>query len=253
MITRDEALACARSWAVRLWPEHTPEVGLHEFARGWVAWPLEAAPRDPAQASSSTGEPQVVIDRETGDLVRWPSSPAPVVAEKYTAMKAAGGRFPPDVRQALDDAGWFPGRDIPAAVGQWEEDFAGQLAGMTLYPAARAAMREFGGLSIAQFAAPDGGDHSHIFPTGGGVDVDRAEGFMEEYQHAVFPLGNYQDGPAELVMDEQGRVFLLHWANDWYLGANIDAALISLVRRGRWPEAADRTWEDGQPPHYRNE
>jgi hypothetical protein len=245
MISRDEALARARGWAVRLWPEHTPEVCLHEFALGWVAWPTPAAPRDPARAPSSIGEPQVVIDRETGDLVRWPSTPASVIAEKYTAMKAADDRFPPDVRQALDDAGWFPGRDISAAVDQWEKDFAGQLAGMTFYPAVRAAMCEFGALSIAQFAAPDGGDHSHVFPTGG-VGVDRAEGFMDKYQHTVFPLGDYQDGPAELVMDQQGQVFILHWANDWYLGANIDAALISLVCRGRWPEAADRTWEDGQ-------
>jgi hypothetical protein len=251
MITRDQALEMARSWTAGLWPDNPTEVGLHEFDHGWVAWPIRPQAQDSTQAQPVAGDPRVVIDRETGDLARWPSIPSRAIAEKYTAFKALGDRFPPDVRMMLDQAGWSPGRDISAAVAQWEVQFAGRLAGMTFYPAARAAMREFGALRIPQAAAPEIGYHSYIFPTAGGVATDRTEGFLEEYEHPVFPLGNYQDGPAELVMDEQGRVFLLHWANDWYLGATIDAALISLVRRGRWPEASDRTWENDQPPHAR--
>jgi SUKH-3 immunity protein of toxin-antitoxin system len=255
MITRDEALARARSWTADLWPENTPEPGMHEFPLGWVVWPMPTTPPDPTQAPSSTGGPQIVIDRETGDLSRWPSIPASAIAEKYTALKAAGDRFPPDVRQALDDAGWFPGRDISAAVDQWEMKFADRVAGMTFFPAARAAMREFGALSIPQAGPTDGGYRTHIFPTHGGVGIDRAEGFMADYEHAVFPLGNNQDGPTELVMDEQGRVFFLHWAQDFYLGENIDAALISLIRWGDWPDVSSSIWEDdndgGQPPSAR--
>ena len=114
MITRSEALARARRWTAELSPQDTPEVGLHEFALGWVAWPIRAAPQNPSPVG-----PQVVIDRETGDLARWPSLPAPVIAEKYVALKAAGDRFPPDVRMMLEEAGWFPGRDISAEVDQW--------------------------------------------------------------------------------------------------------------------------------------
>ena len=244
MITRDEALARARTWTADLWPDNPPEPGLHEFDLGWVVWPMPATPADPTHPPASTGGPQVVIDRETGDLSRWPSIPAAAIAEKYTALKAAGDRFPPDVRQALDDAGWFPGRDISAAVDQWESKFADRVAGMTFFPAARAAMREFGALSIPQAGTTDGGYRSHIFPTPGGVGIDGAEGFIEEYEHPVFPLGNNQDGPAELVMDEKGRVFFLHWAKNLYLGATIDAALISLIRWNDWPDVVSSIWEN---------
>jgi hypothetical protein len=236
VITHEEALVRARSWTADLWPDSPPEPGLHEFDLGWVVWPLPSTPQDPTRAPSSTGGPQVVIDRETGDLSYWPSIPASAIAEKYTALKAAGDRFPPDVRMALEDAGWFPGRDISAAVDQWEWTFADRVAGMTFFPAARAAMCEFGSLSIAQAGPGDGGYRSHIFPTPGGVGIDRAEGFMVDHGHPVFPLGNNQDGPAELVMDEQGRVFFLHWAGDFYLGEAIDAALVSLIRGGDWPQ-----------------
>jgi hypothetical protein len=33
-------------------------------------------------------------------------------------------------------------------------------------------------------------------------------------------------------MDAHGRVFMLRWANDWYLGATIDTA---LIRHDRFP------------------
>jgi hypothetical protein len=255
MVTREEALELARSWATGLWTKDLREVGLHEFALGWVAWPILHAPRDPKQAPPPSGWPTLVIDRETGDMTRWPSIPVSVIAEKYTALKAAGDRFPPDVRMALEDAGWFPGRDIAAAVDQWKVDFADQVAGMMFYPAARAAMREFGGLDIPQAAAPEGGYHSYIFPTGGDVSTDRLEGFLENYEHPVFPLGNHQDDSTELAIDERGRVFFLHWADSFYLGANIDAALVSLIRSGDWPDVFSRTWEndsgEGQPPSVR--
>lgn len=148
-------------------------------------------------------------------------------------------RFPADVHRVLHGAGWFPGRDISAAVEQWETQHAEVLAGLPFFPVVRAALREFGGLVLPQ----EGGFTSYLHPTGGGVGVEAAEGFAEEYGNAVFPLGNNQDGPAEIVMDEQGRVFFLHWAEDFFLGAGIDAALVALIRgNDDWPEASDRTW-----------
>jgi hypothetical protein len=255
MITREEAVELARSWSAGRWSRHEREVGsVHEFELGWVVRLLPAIPKVPAAEVLPNG-PQLVIDRETGDLARWPSMPAEAIAEKYVALKALGDRFPPDVRMALEHAGWFPGRDISAAVDQWEVDFAEQVAGMTFFPAARTAMSEFGRLSIPQAVAPDDSYHSHIFPTRGGIATDRWEGFLEEYEHLVFPLGNNADGPAELVIDEQGRVFFLHWAQDFYLGATIDEALVSLIRWNDWPDVYSSIWENdngkGQPPSAR--
>lgn len=246
MITRDEALARARTWAAEGHPGGTGEIGLHEFDLGWVAWAMRPAPADPTQPPPETGGQQIVIDRETGDISRWPSLPAEVIAKQYATSRAAEGRFPPDVRSVLEKAGWFPGRDVSAAVGQWEIRFAETLAQLPFFPVVRAALCEFGGLVLPQYGPSGslgGGFTSYLHPTGGGVGVEAAEGFAEEYGNAVFPLGNNQDGPAEIVMDEQGRVFFLHWAEDFFLGAGVDAALVALIRgNDDWPEASDRTW-----------
>jgi len=48
----------------------------------------------------------------------------------------------------------------------------------------------------------------------------------------VAPIGDHEDGPADLVIDPDGRVFLLHWADDFVLGDSIEAALGWLVRGG---------------------
>ena len=251
MITRDEALARARAWAAEGRPEGPPEVELHEFELGWVAWPIlaiePAAVTDgPPLPPTSTGTPHVVVDRESGELSRWPSLPAAVIAEQYAITRAADDRFPADVRQMLDKAGWFPGRDVTAAVSQWELRFAEDLSGLTVFPVVRAALREFGGLVLPQYGRNgevDGGFSTAIFPTRGGVGTDAARAFAEQYDAPVFPLGNNQDGPAEIVMDEQGRTFFLHWAGFFRLGTSLDEAVVALVRGGDWPELGDeRTW-----------
>jgi hypothetical protein len=62
-------------------------------------------------------------------------------------------RFPLDVGGILDEAGWFPGRDISAAVDQWEIRFADKLSGLPFFPIVRAALREFGGLVLPSTTA----------------------------------------------------------------------------------------------------
>lgn len=243
MITRDEALARARTWAAEGHPGGTGEIGLHEFDLGWVAWAMRPAPADPTQPPPETGGQQIVIDRETGDISRWPSLPAEVIAKQYATTRAAEGRFPPDVRSVLEKAGWFPGRDVGAAIGQWEIHEAEEVSGLPFFPVARAALHEFGGLVLPQYdrdGQVGGGFSSATFPTSAGVCTDAARVFADEYDNPVFPIGNNEDGPAELVMDEQGRVFLLHWAGSFYIGTGIDDALTALIRgNDQWPEASD--------------
>ncbi|MDG4762751.1 SUKH-3 domain-containing protein [Solwaraspora sp. WMMD406] len=248
MISRAEALARARRWAAQDRPGAEPEVGLHEFDDGYVAWRVEPVPPDP-QVPVATGQPRVVIDRQTGELSVWPSLPAPVIAARYRAehdaRQAAVGRFAPEVRHVLQQAGWFPGRDVSASVDRWLASFADELAGLSVFPAARSAMVEFGGLTVPQFGLhgePGGGFTSYLHPTGGGVVTDAARVFAEEYDDPVFPIGNHADGPSELVMDAQGRVFLLHWAEEFFVAAGIDAALTALIRGDDLVAASERTW-----------
>ncbi|WP_027644562.1 SUKH-3 domain-containing protein [Salinispora oceanensis] len=249
MISRSEAMARFRRWAAVTLPGPLPLLNLYEFDLGFVishSEPLKRAADGTPLPPAETGHLVVVVDRETGEVSQWPSLPGAVVAEKYARYRAAEGRFPPDVREILDQAGWFPGRDMTAAVDLWLRRFADELAGLECFPAARAALVEFGGLILPQFGGhgePGGGFASGIQPTRtGGVLAEGSEIFAEEYDNPVFPLGNNADGPSELVIDAQGRVFQLHWADDFFIGPDIDSALITLIRGDDVPEASDLTW-----------
>lgn len=153
-------------------------------------------------------------------------------------------RFPPDLSESLADAGWFPGRDIGAEIDAWAAANAAHPGGPALFPAARSALAEFGGLIVGDRAGR--GFTSYLYPARSGVRLDRSPGLTEEYGIAVFPLGvNEDDG--EIVMDEQGRVFFLHWADRFYLGATIEQALVSLIRGGDWPADGDERWPLSRP------
>ncbi|MEU8326939.1 SUKH-3 domain-containing protein [Micromonospora sp. NPDC048839] len=247
MISRDEALVRAREWAAVGHPGPPPEVDMYEFDLGFVVSRREPRPEPtngPPRPPSATGQPTIVIDRETGELSQWPPLPGPAIAEQYAQRRAAEGRFPPDVRAVLDKAGWYPGRDMTASVNNWLTRFADDLAGLEFFPAARAALVEFGGLRLPQFGG-DGvsgsGFGSAVHPTQGGVLADGSEIFAEEYGIPVFPFGNNADGPSELVIDAQGRVFQLHWADDFFVGPDIDTAIIALIRGGEAPAVSDVT------------
>ncbi|ASW57117.1 SUKH-3 domain-containing protein [Plantactinospora sp. KBS50] len=245
MISRAEALERARAWASTDRSGPPPEIGLYEFDLGYVAWVAQPTPDPTTGPPAATGAPRIVVDGETGDVTTWPSLPAPEIATRYTGQQATAGRFPPDVRYVLEQAGWFPGRDVTAAVEQWRERYADDLAAMEYTPAAQAALTEFGGLVLPQFGLrgqPGGGFASYFYPISAGVVTMGAEGFMEEYDNPVFPLGTNDDGPSELLIDRQERVFMSHWVDQFYIATGIDAALIQLIRGGPWPSADDRTW-----------
>lgn len=244
MISREEALSRARSWAAQSRPGQAPEVGLYEFDLGYVVWRVSGQPAARTTAPEA-GEPRMVIDRETGEMTSWPSLSAPMVADQYTKYHAAEHRFPPDVRFVLTEAGWFPGRDVSASVNLWLKEHAEKLDGLEPTPAALAALNEFGGLQLPQFGRngeAGAGYTSYLHPTGGGVGTRAAHTFAEDFEDPVFPLGNNEDGPSELVIDAQGRVFMLHWANDLFVGPNIDAALVALVRGTELVPADETTW-----------
>jgi hypothetical protein len=241
MISRAEALERARSWATAGRGGAPVEVGLYEFDLGYVAWVVEPPQVDPSRPPTSTGAPSVVIDRETGELSQWPSLPAPVIASQYAARRAAQDRFPPDVRQVLDKAGWFPGRDVRAAVDQWLVRAADDLAGLECSDAARALLTEFGGLELAQYGPGGvgfGGFRSWLYPDDGPFTFDRVEGWVEETGIALFPVGAYEDGPSYLVVDPAGRLLLLHWAGGFFIGTG-DEGIINLIRGGTFAELDD--------------
>jgi len=246
LITREQALDTARAWAVTSLPGGSGEVDLWEFELGWVAWPL-APPRQPGQLPTLLGAPKAVIDRESGELSQWPSLSAELVAERYRADRAARERLPDDVREVLAAAGWRSGRDVSARVRHWLDGVYQQIPAareqLPMFPAAERALGEFGGLRFTQLSRvgyAGGGFRVEIWPDVGRLVLDTYTGFAADLGQPVFPFAWYEDGSSDAVIAADGRVFLLHPAATFLLGADVDEALAGLVRGARWPEVDEQ-------------
>jgi hypothetical protein len=220
MISHEDAVALARE---RFGPgrDGNPvDVGLHEFDLGYVAWPVEPsapAQADPEAVPHSPGGARIVIDKQTGRVSVFPSLPVSVVAASYADTRAAEVRFPADVREVLAGAGWFPGRDIGAAVDRWLAGAAEPLHALAAPDVARRALAEFGRLVLPQYGPTGvlgGGFWTRFYPTDRTLVTEHLSYFGERLGSPVFPLGSSQDEGAELVVDAAGRVFLLHWVGD---------------------------------------
>lgn len=144
-------------------------------------------------------------------------------------------RFSSDVAAVLSAVGWHEGRDIGAQAEEMIDRTiaAARAEGVALqaFPAIDAALREFGGLKVTEAAVgrPFNGKDFLLDPT---VLV---RGFAA-YDHIgkvvgrrCFPLGYQTEEDAPLVMAENGEVYLLHHVRDCYVGANLDAALDTLI------------------------
>ncbi len=102
MISRDRAEQLATEWArretQRLGYRCTPIVD--EFDVGYLIRPQ---PQPSAEPSAAAGHPAtVIIDKETGDLSRWPGLPPTVVRDMYRADRAGHAGKPRTVDPAVE-------------------------------------------------------------------------------------------------------------------------------------------------------
>ncbi|MBM7790178.1 SUKH-3 domain-containing protein [Tenggerimyces flavus] len=139
-------------------------------------------------------------------------------------------RFAPEVESVLREAGWSEGRRAESRVAA--------------FSAVVDALLEFGGLYVIQ-----DGPGRHVrrrpFALDPALDATSTKTLAELkglLGHRVFPLGMEGDHDAILVIDETGRVFSIDHAGEWFLGATIDDALVTLVT-GRLPPRLD---DDGR-------
>ncbi|MGO4420001.1 SUKH-3 domain-containing protein, partial [Streptomyces sp. MCAF7] len=144
-------------------------------------------------------------------------------------------RFSVPVDAALREAGWQPGRRDIHQAEYWADTLrahtspAGHMH--AVFPAAFEAWAEFGGLHVIP---PGTGRHIaptpfHIDPLHG-LHLARTLGDLgRALDTALSPLGEEAGGQALLTIDAEGRVYSLDHTGDWYLGADIDAALTALV------------------------
>ncbi|WP_426510232.1 SUKH-3 domain-containing protein [Dactylosporangium sp. McL0621] len=244
-MTSDEATQIARPWALASLPVSGGDVGLFEFEHGFVAW-AKVPPSDPDRPPEVLGAPLAVIDKESGELTTWPSLSPQGVAELYELEVAARRRFPDDVRQVLAKAGWRSDRNVGTWVSSWLRDVyaatPGLEARLPLFPVARRILEEFGGLAFRQLKQPGvatGGFDVQFWPTQGRLLADLFVEFAADLGMPVFPLAWFEDGPSDIVAAADGRVFLLHEAGEFLVGATPDEALTRLVRGEPFAEVDD--------------
>lgn len=107
------------------------------------------------------------------------------------------------VTAILERAGWHEGRDVPLPL----------LApgGPTLFPVAEAVLREFGGLRFGHCGAGvDFATSDVVIDPGLAVHLKaELDGYGRPLGTRLFPLGEVHRGHGYLVIDEQGRAYLL--------------------------------------------
>jgi hypothetical protein len=147
-----------------------------------------------------------------------------------------------DVADVLRAYGWREGRRATE-----ETAAAVRLVPYEPFPAAVTALEEFGGLYIAQDGPgrelrrrPFALDPTLVPPSGQALaDFSRVLGVR------LYPIGIEGGADALLVIDEQGRVFALDHAGEWYLGATAADAITTLVTGAQPPRITDAgTWTE---------
>ncbi|WBC04027.1 YwqJ-related putative deaminase [Micromonospora sp. WMMA1976] len=157
------------------------------------------------------------------------------------------GRFPDEVAHALIDGGWQISMFNEAlAMGAMTEtkEIAGQHHRHEPFPAAEAALTAFPAV-LSRRRGPGAEVWISRFTTNplrAAHTADSLADFGALIDARLFPLGSERQ-ESILAVDEHGRVFALDQAGEWFLGADIDAALTTLLL-GRAPARVrdDGTW-----------
>lgn len=154
-------------------------------------------------------------------------------------------RFPTDVEAVLRANGWTDGRRVPETSAEAIRIVCAQPGAdgsrHVPFPAAEAALAEFGGIFVRQDEPgaelrrrPFALDPTMAAATAATLaDLGRLLGVR------LFPLGVEGDGDAVLTIDEQGRVFAIDHAGEWFLGPTLDAALTTLITGTEPPRVRD--------------
>lgn len=250
MVTEDEARTRAEAWVRTGDPRDT--LGMRAFDLGWVVWAQPPPPDDPAAVPDRIGAPRAVVDRETGEMTFYPPQAVDDVADRYRTRAEARRRFSAEVADVLLEAGWFPGRRLPAdEVAAWEARLrtlrpAGDGPPLVLSDAARAVVAEFGGLRLrgvrtSAEATGDGG----FRPVSRRVPIlfhpsDRLPdtGLLEILDLMPTPWAPIATLPPtvgeEVALDERGRVFGVsaHHGGGFLIADTVDGGIAELVHPG---------------------
>ncbi len=228
-------------------PPLTAEAARELLGTGRIEIFRSREPGDPAG-----GRAELPCDSCVGFLVRFallPWSDLAFVEEWRPEPRepVPPGRLPDEVAHALLDGGWQVSMFNEAlAMGAITEtrDVAGQHHRHPAFPAAQAALTAFPAV-LTRRRGP--GEQVWISrfttnPLRAAHTADTLADFGAVLGVRLFPLGSERQ-ESILAVDEHGRVFALDQAGEWFLGADVDAALTTLLL-GRAPARVrdDGTW-----------
>jgi hypothetical protein len=170
-----------------------------------------------------------VVDRETGEVTRWPPFPPPMIAERYSDLRAATQRrFSREAVPGQRAAGWFPGRDVADLVTDWLR----AESELTPFPAAtgRPGPSSAGCRSVRRTTSR----------AGGGVPAQRGRGFAgalrggdPQPRHAGLPASGEhgRDSGVHCGHNRPGLVAGDPALETW---GTIDAAMTRLALSDGW-------------------
>lgn len=143
--------------------------------------------------------------------------------------------LPTEVEAVLRENGWVPGGDsveaARTAVATVSEEVGADGSRHEPFPAAVAALQQFGGLYVVQ-DGPGVALRRRPFaldPTLAAHCTQTLADLARILGTRVFPLGVEGDADAFLAVDEQGRVFAVDPYGEWFLGATVAEAITALV------------------------
>ncbi|MEU4676385.1 SUKH-3 domain-containing protein [Micromonospora sp. NPDC023737] len=157
------------------------------------------------------------------------------------------GRFPPEVADSLMDGGWEKGplnEVLCAGAIRETAEVRSQRHRHEPFPAAVRALTDFPAI-LSRRRGP--GEQVWVSrfttnPLRGAHSADTLADFAAVLGSRLFPFGS-EHGDSIFAVDEQGRVFALDQAGEWFLGSDVDAALTTLLLgRGAARVRDDGTW-----------
>ncbi|HEY7225972.1 MAG TPA: SUKH-3 domain-containing protein [Micromonosporaceae bacterium] len=201
-----------------------------------------------------------VLDAAMQAVREWSAIDERAVDEFLAARAREAQRFPPEVAQRLVSMGWHEGRDIGDRIQgwlrEWTEEFRTdpdlrsrweavwphvpeqqRFLPIQLSDAARRVVYEFGDLATAGGGLGRGVTPPRlvIYPTAdndnAGVETEAVIDLAQWLGVALWPVGEVGDELFQdaLVVDPDGRVFVVGAAARRYAGASFDEALTKLI------------------------
>ncbi|MFI5935193.1 SUKH-3 domain-containing protein [Actinoplanes sp. NPDC051494] len=180
-------------------------------------------------------------------LVPWKQRIMSQVKKLDSGTDPQPGRFPPEVAWELAGGGWRtrPGPDAAALV-QRAESVPGREHRLTAFPAALAALAEFGGVSPDRWS-PGIAERVRWYFIGIDTSVDHHADALHELGTMIgarlFPIGAEGFSESVLAIDEHGRVFALDQGGEWFIADTMDEAMTALLLGSRTHRIRDDgTW-----------